>query len=111
MDMPRPRLHVAIVGAGIAGLTAAIGIARAGHDVTVLEQTAVLGEVFSPVGHKTAIIVTLGSFFRSVPEFKSRPIHLVFCGNMGSWRSWRRFRSDQKTSISYHTGMAACSAN
>ena len=37
--------HVAIIGAGLGGLAAAIGIARAGHQVTILEQAPVLGEV------------------------------------------------------------------
>ena len=43
--MGESKLHVAIVGAGLGGLAAAIGIARAGHNVTILEQAAVLGEV------------------------------------------------------------------
>lgn len=43
--MTRPQFHVAIVGAGLGGLAAAIAIARAGDRVTVLEQAPVLGEV------------------------------------------------------------------
>ena len=39
------KIHVGIVGAGLGGLAAAIGIARAGHKVTILEQTQELGEV------------------------------------------------------------------
>ena len=39
------RLEVAIIGAGLGGLAAAIGIARAGHNVTILEQAPLLGEV------------------------------------------------------------------
>lgn len=42
--MPRAQ-HIAIVGAGIGGLTAAIALLRRGHDVTVLEQARELGEL------------------------------------------------------------------
>lgn len=37
--------RIAIVGAGLGGLAAAIGIALAGHRVTILEHAAELGEV------------------------------------------------------------------
>ncbi|OQV03897.1 FAD binding domain-containing protein [Cladophialophora immunda] len=43
--MGKVQLHVAIVGAGLGGLAAAIAIARAGHKVTILEQAPALGEV------------------------------------------------------------------
>ena len=43
--MPKPKFHIVIVGAGLGGLAASIGIRRAGHRVTILEQAAQLGEV------------------------------------------------------------------
>lgn len=39
------RLRVVVVGAGIGGLTAAIGLRLDGHEVVVLEQAAEFGEV------------------------------------------------------------------
>lgn len=43
--MTELKLHVGVIGAGLGGLAAAIGIARAGHHVTILEQATVLAEV------------------------------------------------------------------
>ncbi len=42
---PAPRGSIAIIGAGLAGLTAALALLRAGWRVRVYEQAAVLGEV------------------------------------------------------------------
>ena len=50
----KPRFHIAIVGAGLGGLSAAIGISRAGHRVTILEQAAQLGEVC----HKPTVLIS-----------------------------------------------------
>ena len=43
--MYRPSCNVAVVGCGLGGLAAAIGIKRAGHSVTVFEQAKALSEV------------------------------------------------------------------
>ena len=51
----KPQFHIAIVGAGLGGLAAAIGIAQAGHRATILEQAEKLGEVCPHV--------SLGPFF------------------------------------------------
>ena len=42
------KLKIIVVGAGLGGLACAIALARRGHQVTVYEQTVVLGEVCSP---------------------------------------------------------------
>ncbi|CAL3964445.1 unnamed protein product, partial [Diplocarpon coronariae] len=36
---------IVIVGAGIAGLSAAVGLKKAGHDVVILEQAGEIREV------------------------------------------------------------------
>ena len=43
--MSKLQYHVAVIGAGLGGLAAAIGIARAGHKVTIIEQATAFGEV------------------------------------------------------------------
>lgn len=68
--MSKPILHVAIVGAGLGGLVAAIGIARAGHQVSILEKASVLGEVIV----KSSLLrpyADLTVFVRSEREFRS----------------------------------------
>lgn len=45
--MANTECHIGIIGAGLGGLAAAIGIARSGHKVTIIEQAPVLGEVSS----------------------------------------------------------------
>jgi cation diffusion facilitator CzcD-associated flavoprotein CzcO len=41
----KTQFHIAIVGAGVGGLAAAISIAQGGHKATIFEQATELGEV------------------------------------------------------------------
>src|SRR5262247_2228859 len=43
--MPRAPLRIAVIGAGLGGLTAAVALRRAGFDVDVYEQAPALTEV------------------------------------------------------------------
>ncbi len=45
MTASGPKYHVVIVGAGLGGLAADIGITQAGHKVTILVQAPALWEV------------------------------------------------------------------
>jgi monoamine oxidase len=56
-DMLQLQLQVGIVGAGLGGLAAAIGIAQAGHKVTILEQASALGEVDTDRVHDSALLL------------------------------------------------------
>lgn len=58
-------MRIIVVGAGIGGLSAAIGLRRAGHDVSVLERAAQLA---SPLGCRLRNAVV-----RRVPERARRP--------------------------------------
>src|SRR5690606_11234519 len=55
--MKKAKPHIVVVGAGIGGLTAALGLLRRGFDVDVYEQAKELGEVgagvqISPNAHR-----------------------------------------------------------
>lgn len=74
--LSRPQYHVAIIGAGLGGLAASIGIAKAGHKVTIIEQAAALGEVSHFPPRASDILLT---DYRLAQAFKSRQTLLVSC--------------------------------
>jgi salicylate hydroxylase len=58
-----PALRIIVVGAGIGGLAAAVGLRKAGHDVTVVEQASTITEVGAGLGlgpNATGALFTLG---------------------------------------------------
>src|SRR5262245_62929850 len=85
--MAQPR-HVIIAGAGIAGLTAALALARAGIRVTVYEQTGKLEETgagvqLSPNGSRVLIALGLRERLESVavaPDRKSTRLNSSHLG-------------------------------
>lgn len=63
---PAPALHVAVVGAGIAGIACARTLLQAGHRVTLLEQEAAVG------GRMTTLATPFGGFDPGVQYFTVR---------------------------------------
>ncbi|KAJ9625416.1 uncharacterized protein PV06_02963 [Exophiala oligosperma] len=77
--MERLQLHVCVVGAGLGGLAAAIGITRAGHKVTLLEQAPQLGEVGAGIQippNTTKILASWG-ILPAIEKVSVRPNNVV----------------------------------
>ncbi|KAJ5889153.1 hypothetical protein N7504_009963 [Penicillium tannophilum] len=63
VDKAKVPLNILLVGAGLGGLTTAIALTQSGHNVTIFEQTPVLGEVGAGIqvpSNSTRILFKLG---------------------------------------------------
>ncbi|HEX2650874.1 MAG TPA: NAD(P)-binding protein, partial [Burkholderiales bacterium] len=93
--MTRP-LRIAIIGAGLGGLVAAIAARRAGHEATIYEQAAAFGEIGAgiQVGPNAVKVLRALGLEQGLAEFGAMPEHHV--GR--NWKSGRvLFKSATRT--------------
>lgn len=77
------RQHIIVIGAGLAGLTVAIALTRAGHKVDIVESAPKITYIGagSPFQQPLRIVTdksrysTLSEFFSCVAETRNRQIH------------------------------------
>ena len=104
----RPR--VAIVGAGLGGLSAAIAIARSGCEVTVYEQASSLGEVGAGINLTPNVLLAMRELGleQGLLERAFRPEHHVF----RDFKSGRAlFRARVKGLYERHFGAPLCNVH
>ncbi|KAK5236506.1 hypothetical protein LTR47_002457 [Exophiala xenobiotica] len=77
--MAKPQLHVAVIGAGLGGLAAAIGMTRSGHRVTLLEQAPELGEVGAgiQIPPNTTRILARWGILPAIEKVSVRPNNII----------------------------------
>ncbi|MCX4702527.1 FAD-dependent monooxygenase [Streptomyces sp. NBC_01352] len=74
-------MRAIVVGAGIGGLAATLSLGRAGHEVTLVEQTPRFTEIGAGIQlapHATRVLRRLG-LLDEVAAHAARPSHLSFC--------------------------------
>lgn len=75
----RPRQHVAVIGAGIAGLTVATDLAAAGHEVSLFDKSR------GPGGRCATRRSTVGAFDHGAPGFSATTA--AFRAQVAAWRT------------------------
>jgi 2-polyprenyl-6-methoxyphenol hydroxylase-like FAD-dependent oxidoreductase len=69
------QLHIAIVGAGLGGLAAAISISLSGHRATILEQASEIGEVRTQLPHpfitNSSRLERGSKYHQTLPQFSA----------------------------------------
>ncbi|EOM75056.1 salicylate hydroxylase [Rhodococcus rhodnii] len=69
--------HIAIAGAGIGGLTAAVALGRAGHDVTVYEQAPEFARVGADINLTPNAVCGLDGIGAALRESAAQPTHRI----------------------------------
>jgi salicylate hydroxylase len=98
-------LRIAIIGAGLGGLVAAIAARRAGHEATIYEQAAAFGEIGAgiQVGPNAVKVLRALGLEQGLAEFGAMPEHHV--GR--NWKSGRvLFKSATRTTCLERFGAA-----
>jgi len=65
----RMRKRVAVIGAGLSGLTTIKELVEAGHDVFCLESNSDIGGVFSSSGSYDSVVLTVSNYFMAYSDF------------------------------------------
>ena len=61
--------RVAVIGAGLSGLTTMKELLEAGHEVECFEQGSDIGGVFSNLGSYDSVVLTVSNYFMSYSDF------------------------------------------
>jgi salicylate hydroxylase len=96
--MNSPRLRIAIIGAGIAGLTLALALRQRGVAAEVFEQASELTEIGAAVGlaaNATRELRRLG-VLDAIAAFSTEPTELIY----RDWCDGRRMRATRSASNS-----------